>query len=317
MSPSDNTQPRQPVIVKTTEHERVGIHSFEVSRCAIGYVLCGHKYIYIGDVRYEAGPGDIFFLNKGTHFVEETPWGRRPFEQILFFYTPEQLGRIVSQLSLNHDMDVRVRHSCAECRNAEHIISQGWDSLKHFFVGVDQLLRDGFFMQDATAEMLKLTELVYHIISSSDCCIRTRVLGSTDPEKDFFEKTVYDYVYSDITLEELAARNNRSLTSFKKAFKAHFNDPPHRWVVRQRLMNARLLLISTNKPISQIGAECCFPNSSHFIKLFRKEFGITPATYRRRYSSDVSKRTDVEKVEEYKDLRNSQKRKIGVEKIKA
>jgi AraC-like DNA-binding protein len=63
-------------------------------------------------------------------------------------------------------------------------------------------------------------------------------------------------------------------------------------------MSARLLLISTNKPISQIGAECRFPNSSHFIKLFRKEFGTTPAIYRRRHSNDMSKRSDeLEKVE--------------------
>lgn len=293
MSSSQNTSSRQPVIVKTTEHERAGIHSFDVSRCAIGYILGGHKYIYMGDVRHEVGPGDIFFLNKGTHFIEESPEGRKAFEQIIFFYTPEQLGRIISQLSLNHDIDVRVRHSCDGCRGQEHVISHGWGTLKHFFGSVNQHLKDGLFMRDPTAEVLKLTELVYHIISHPDCCIRTRILGSTDPEKEFFEKSVYDYIFSDITLEDLARQNNRSLTSFKKAFKSHFNDPPHRWVVRQRLMHARLLLISTNKPVAQIGNECRFPNTSHFIKLFRKEFGMTPATYRRKYSSDMSKRAEL------------------------
>lgn len=77
----------------------------------------------------------------------------------------------------------------------------------------------------------------------------------------------------------------------------YFNDPPHRWVVRQRLMYARLMLISTNKPVAQIGAECRFPNTSHFIKLFRKEFDITPANYRRKYSSDLSKRSEAEHFE--------------------
>jgi AraC-like DNA-binding protein len=293
MMPSLNHPHRQPVIVKTTENGRVGIHSFEVTRCAIGYVLSGYRYIYTGDMRHQVQAGDIFFLNKGTHFVEEAPDGRKPFEQITFFYTSQQLGRIVSQLNINHNLDVRVRHSCEDCRGQDHVVSSGWDTLKHFFEGVNQHLKEGLFGRDGTAELLKLTELVYHIVSHSDGCIRTRVLGSTDPEKEYFEKTVYEYIYSNITLEELARRNNRSLTAFKKAFKAHFDEPPHRWVVHQRLMNARLLLISTNKSIAQIGAECRFPNTSHFIKLFHKEFGMTPAVYRRRYSSDMSRRSKV------------------------
>ena len=44
-----------------------------------------------------------------------------------------------------------------------------------------------------------------------------------------------------------------------------------------------LLLISTDKAIAEIGTACAFPNTSHFIKLFRKQYGMTPATYRNRH----------------------------------
>ncbi|WP_419507017.1 AraC family transcriptional regulator, partial [Alistipes communis] len=30
------------------------------------------------------------------------------------------------------------------------------------------------------------------------------------------------------------------------------------------------------------GSECAFPNTSHFIKLFKKEYGMTPATFAER-----------------------------------
>lgn len=33
-------------------------------------------------------------------------------------------------------------------------------------------------------------------------------------------------------------------------------------------------------PIAEIGIDCNFPNTSHFIKLFKKEYGMTPAAYR-------------------------------------
>lgn len=50
-------------------------------------------------------------------------------------------------------------------------------------------------------------------------------------------------------------------------------------------MHSRLLLISTSKSISEIGNECTFPNTSHFIKLFKKEYQMTPATYRHRHQN--------------------------------
>lgn len=96
---------------------------------------------------------------------------------------------------------------------------------------------------------------------------------------------MYDHIFDDISIDELAALCNRSLTSFKKEFKRVFLMPPHQWFIRQRLMHARMLLISTSKSISQIGSECAFPNTSHFIKLFKKEYQMTPATYRHRHLS--------------------------------
>lgn len=128
-----------------------------------------------------------------------------------------------------------------------------------------------------------MTELIYSIISMSECCLRSKILSNADAAYGNFEQIIYRNVFSDISIERLAAQTNRSLTSFKKEFKRHFNIPPHRWFIHQRLMQSRLLLISTLKSISEIGVECTFPNTSHFIKLFKKQFKVTPAVYRARY----------------------------------
>ncbi|MBQ5358390.1 MAG: helix-turn-helix transcriptional regulator, partial [Alistipes sp.] len=103
-------------------------------------------------------------------------------------------------------------------------------------------------------------------------------------------QVVYRNIFNDISIEELASLSHRSLTSFKKEFRRHFVMPPHRWFIRQRLMHSRLLLISTSKSISEIGVECAFPNTSHFIKLFKKEYGHTPAIYRSRYANNIAPR---------------------------
>jgi AraC-like DNA-binding protein len=95
-----------------------------------------------------------------------------------------------------------------------------------------------------------------------------------------FEQIVYNHMFKDVSIEQLSEICNRSLTSFKKEFRRHFEMPPHKWYIRQRLMHSRLLLISTTKSVSEIGHECAFPNTSHFIKLFKKEYSITPSAYR-------------------------------------
>lgn len=158
-----------------------------------------------------------------------------------------------------------------------------WNSLRNFFVNTNNYLRDESFLHDETAENIKMTELIYLISSHEDCCIKSKLLGNIDTARENFEQTVYDHIFKDISIEELARLTNRSLTSFKKEFRRHFQMPPHKWYIRQRLMHSRLLLISTSKSISEIGVECTFPNTSHFIKLFKKEYQMTPAAYRSRH----------------------------------
>ena len=270
----------QPMIVKFSQPYANGIQSHHISRHTIGYVLRGHKFIYNGDARFEVRRGEIFFLAKGHHYTEDVPEAGQPFEQITFYYSPEQLGRILSTLSLTYNMDITNDHTCALCREASYIIVEAWNAARNFFNTVNQYLRDDLFARDSTAESIKMTELVYLIATQQGSCLKSKLLANVDPLRESFEQLIYENIFSDISIEELASRSNRSMTSFKKEFRRHFFEPPHKWFIRQRLMHSRLLLISTDKSISEVGIECSFPNTSHFIKLFKKQYGMTPASYR-------------------------------------
>ena len=43
-----------------------------------------------------------------------------------------------------------------------------------------------------------------------------------------------------------------------------------------RIENAKKLLLSTDKNITEIGFDCGFGDSSYFIKMFKKTVGVTP-----------------------------------------
>ena len=274
------TSVQQPMIVKYVQPSRNGIQSHNLARNAVGYVVRGKKYIYNGDTRLEVNRGDLFYLGAGHHYTEDIPEGGRPFEQIVFYYTPEELAKILNSLSMNYHLSITNDHSCPNCHNKSYVVYPAWNTMRNFVSTVNQYIKDDVFSQDATAESIKMTELVYLILSQKDCCLKGKILSNIDTAKEGFEQIINRNIFKDVSIEELARQCNRSLTSFKKEFRKHFYEPPHKWFIRQRLMHSRLLLISTNKSVSEIGIECNFPNTSHFIKLFKKEYNMTPAAYR-------------------------------------
>lgn len=273
----------QPMIVKYVETSHTGIQSHSLSRYAVGYVVRGTKYIYYGDKRLRLDRGDVFYLGIGHHYTEDVPDEGHPFEQIVFYYTPDELQRILLHLNITYRMTISNNHSCEECRTRSSVFMPAWTALRNFFQSANNYLRDELFLRDEAAENIKMTELIYHLASHEDCCLKSKLLSNIDTAKENFEQTVYSHIFCECSIEELAQLTNRSLTSFKKEFRRLFRMPPHKWFIRQRLMHSRLLLISTSKSISEIGIECTFPNTSHFIKLFKKEYALTPATYRARH----------------------------------
>jgi AraC-like DNA-binding protein len=280
MATTNPTQSPQPTIVKYVYEERSGIRQLNLSRHAIGYVIRGALHIYDGDRQQQISRGDVFYLGAGLHYTEQVPGQDKQFEQIVYFYTSDHLSRILSNLNMTYGLTIDNDMRCPDCMKGEFSACQAWNTIRHFFVASDNYLREGLFPPDETACRIKMTELIYIILTQGNCCLKNKVLGGADTLRESFEQMMRSHIFSDISIEQLARKTNRSMTAFKMEFRRHFDIPPHRWFIRQRLQQSRLLLISTDKLVSQIGDECFFRNTSHFIKLFRKEFGQTPANFR-------------------------------------
>ena len=110
-----NSSVQQPMIVKYVESLHNGIQSQALSRYAIGYILRGTKYIYDGDKRQTLSRGDVFYLGIGHHYIENFPEGGQPFEQVLFYYTPGDLQRILMHLNITYGLNISNEHSCENC----------------------------------------------------------------------------------------------------------------------------------------------------------------------------------------------------------
>jgi AraC-like DNA-binding protein len=98
------------------------------------------------------------------------------------------------------------------------------------------------------------------------------------------ERYVEQNLHSAIKISALAAVCRLSASYFAVAFKRSMGEPPHAYLVRNRVARAQELMLATNRPLAHIAQDCGFCDQAHFSRVFRQSTGLTPKTWRRRWS---------------------------------
>lgn len=97
-------------------------------------------------------------------------------------------------------------------------------------------------------------------------------------------RMVNDYIQAnlsnDISLSDLAAVARVSRSHLSRAFRTSTGIGPHRYIVRQRIEQAKKLLAGDAMPIAEVALATGFGNQSHLTTHFRREVGTTPARFR-------------------------------------
>jgi transcriptional regulator GlxA family with amidase domain len=91
-----------------------------------------------------------------------------------------------------------------------------------------------------------------------------------------------DTIEAPLSPAEIAQEVGISTRQLERIFGRHLNCSPKKYSVDMRLQKARHLLLQTEKPVTEIALACGFSSSTHFARVFRAQFGITPAMQRDR-----------------------------------
>ncbi len=126
---------------------------------------------------------------------------------------------------------------------------------------------------------IKLLEVLYDI-AGTDKQLLQQILQIKQPVKTDLVSVMEDNYNAPISIPELAYISGRSLASFKRDFKAIFNIPPSEWIRKRRLEKAKELLENTLLTVSEICYTTGFENPTHFSRIFKDHFGITPSDCR-------------------------------------
>jgi AraC-like DNA-binding protein len=138
-----------------------------------------------------------------------------------------------------------------------------------------------YFRQPAppTANLLKLKfeELLVNILSNDRHwplkCFLSELCTSAKPSvKEIMEANFF----TNLSLDEFARLCTRSLSAFKQEFKNVFQNTPGKWLQEKRLEYSRYLLETTAFSVDEICEMSGFENRSHFIRVFKNKYGLTP-----------------------------------------
>jgi AraC family transcriptional regulator len=93
---------------------------------------------------------------------------------------------------------------------------------------------------------------------------------------------IQENLRQELRLGQLSAVVNMSPYHFARLFKRTTGVPPHRFLVRHRIDEARTLLAARTMPIAEVARAVGFRTPSHFTTTFRRVTGMTPSEYRGR-----------------------------------
>lgn len=91
-----------------------------------------------------------------------------------------------------------------------------------------------------------------------------------------------------IQISDIAAAAEISPTECQRCFRKYVGESPHQYLMKYRLHTSRALLETTDRTVTDISESTGFSSVSACISAFRREYGVTPAQYRKGFSKLVN-----------------------------
>lgn len=153
--------------------------------------------------------------------------------------------------------------------------------------GIQHIFSELYTVQDACRMgylRLKVLELLLYLSQLN--------LSQMQTEHPYFQRSVVEKIHqikADLcrqpgehrTLHQLSQQYQLPETTIKRCFKAIYGDSLYAFLKTYRLQTSSELLRTTDKSILEIALDIGYENPSKFISAFKKQFGITPAQYRK------------------------------------
>ena len=246
-----------------------------ISKHTLIFVLKGAKIFRLNNEILEVPAGEVIFLKRGCYIICEGVEREEQYESISLFFNEN----LLSDFWNSHYYLLTQNYASSNDFNDVLVLKEN-TMLAHF----RQTMISYFEYTGLHLEPLikkKFEELILLLLDTEykNKIIRyfSLIYSRSKPSVEYI---VNENIFKPVTIDELAKLSMRSLSVFKKEFTDQFQVSPKKWILEQRLQKAHFLLSSTQKTVTEIGYECGFESTSHFIKVYKTRYNKTPNTFR-------------------------------------
>lgn len=234
---------------------------------AVIFVLEGKKKFSNPTQSVEVKKGDVLFIRRGFYLMTESI--DQTYKSLVFFFDEKIIRDFVlahfSLFEKSKKDDISTMMVLETDTNFRGFI----DSIFFYFHSKSQLIP--YFLK------LKLQELLLHLLQVDKNGKLNHVLYAIcEGGRMDLEFVMNNYYQKPLSLTEIARISGRSLSTFKRDFQDIFNQSPAFWIREKRMERAAFLIKMNNLSIAQIAEEVGYESVSHFIKVFKSKFGVTP-----------------------------------------
>jgi LacI family transcriptional regulator len=122
------------------------------------------------------------------------------------------------------------------------------------------------------------------MINPSHVVVRqsTDIIAINDPDVAQALRFIRDHFMEPINIAEIANSVTLSLRTLQRRFHHWLGRSPEAELTRVRLEHAKFLLRDTNLPVTSIGHRIGLSPPQYFMRVFRREIGMTPQQYRQK-----------------------------------
>lgn len=229
------------------------------------WFIAGETRIIQSDKTYVFKTGDIFLIPRNQlATIINYPQGGLPHQTVVMHLTEERLKQFYQHIEV-----AAPKTELQQIRHFENhpLLRSCLTSLMPYFE------MEGQFPEDIAA--LKITEAI-SILRKVDKDIDGLLTNFGEPGKiDLVGYMEKNFMFN-IPMERFGYLTGRSLSTFIRDFKKHFNATPQKWLTQKRLELAHYQIRELKRKPSEVYLEVGFEDLSHFSYAFKKQFGCAP-----------------------------------------